>query len=351
MLNGGHHRSASAPTLIKKGPQADPVFALPKRSSCLTLGSPRRQSKGLELRHESKILEDLPLHIPTSHSLHLSSCNSRTSSSSQCHSKKALECRIVQEKRGMFRPVSVEDYKFSRCLGKGAGGKVKLGKNNDGEKVAVKVSRIHESNPSTANKSSESSFDKVLNEAECLHEYRGHNNIVDFVDFMSTDRKYYIVTEYVDGGDLWDFVTSVDRLPEATAKNLFKQLITAVQHMHSRGIGHRDIKPENILVSRDGETAKLCDFGFATKFKEGDELLPGTMGTVRCLAPEMIKRKGWEKPVHDPFQADMWGCGIVLHYAERDVSIRDVQRPQHADQHGAWRPCQPPPCLRLARST
>lgn len=214
----------------------------------------------------------------------------------------------------MFRPVSVEDYKFSRCLGKGAGGKVKLGKNNDGEKVAVKVSRIHESNPSTANKSSESSFDKVLNEAECLHECRGHNNIVDFVDFMSTDRKYYIVTEYVDGGDLWDFVTSVDRLPEATAKNLFKQLITAVQHMHSRGIGHRDIKPENILVSRDGETAKLCDFGFATKFKEGDELLPGTMGTVRCLAPEMIKRKGWEKPVHDPFQADMWGCGIVLHY-------------------------------------
>lgn len=294
-----HQRSASAPVLVKKT-----QF---RRSSCITLATTTTGATTASKISTKNWFESIELPA----TLRLNTTCSTATTTTTCTNPSFVECRAVSEKRNAFRPAAVDKYKFSKVLGKGANGKVKLARDQNGSKAAIKVSRIPESNPSRDIKGP--TFEKMLNEAQCLEACRGHRNVVQFKELMSTDRKYYLVTEYVKGGDLWDFVTDSEELSEETVKLVFRQFMRGVRHMHSVGIGHRDIKPENILVSSDG-VVKLCDFGFAVKFNEGDELLPGTMGTVRCLAPEMIKRRGWEKPVHDPLKADIWGCGAVLHY-------------------------------------
>eukprot|EP01027_Heterolobosea_sp_BB2_P016527 GEZU01023524.1.p1 GENE.GEZU01023524.1~~GEZU01023524.1.p1 ORF type:complete len:275 (+),score=41.36 GEZU01023524.1:53-877(+) len=97
---------------------------------------------------------------------------------------------------------------------------------------------------------------------------------------------------------------------ENDAKNIIRQILTAVQYLHSLDIVHRDLKPENILFSgnrSDPETAiKLSDFGFATPLPSGEKLRE-MCGTPSFQAPEMLKLVGYGKEV------DMWSLGIIAY--------------------------------------
>ena len=69
--------------------------------------------------------------------------------------------------------------------------------------------------------------------------------------------------EYVERNLLQVLESRPGGLHPAKVRLFTWQLVKAVAACHARGVAHRDVKPENILVSRDGETLKLCDFGFA----------------------------------------------------------------------------------------
>jgi len=123
--------------------------------------------------------------------------------------------------------------------------------------------------------------------------------------------------ELAEGGDLFDKIESDEGVGEDIAHFYFTQLISAVGHMHSKGVGHRDIKPENILLSATGDL-KVADFGMATLFcHEGNKKLNTTMcGSPPYIAPEVLtcsgntakkQGRGYYGDV-----VDIWSCGVVL---------------------------------------
>ncbi|KAG0472341.1 hypothetical protein HPP92_016887 [Vanilla planifolia] len=135
-----------------------------------------------------------------------------------------------------------------------------------------------------------------------------HPNIVELDEVMATKSKIYFAMELVRGGELFSKIARVGRLREGTARHYFRQLISAVDFCHSRGVYHRDLKPENLLLD-DAGNLKVADFGlsaFADHLRP-DGLLHTTCGTPAYVAPEVICKKGY-----DGAKADLWSCGVIL---------------------------------------
>jgi len=92
----------------------------------------------------------------------------------------------------------------------------------------------------------------------------------------------YSVSEICPNGDLWEYIEYSGRFQEKFCRFMFKQIISALEFMHSKGIFHRDIKPANMLLNEEFEI-KINDFGFST-VKEGK--LDTILGTPEYEAPE-----------------------------------------------------------------
>src|SRR5262249_54109374 len=89
-----------------------------------------------------------------------------------------------------------------------------------------------------------------------------HPNIVNGIDVGSSKGIYYFAMEYVEGSSLKGIIDRDERIDEARAIEITREICLALDHAHSHGILRRDIKPENILIQKDG-SAKLCDLGLA----------------------------------------------------------------------------------------
>lgn len=102
-----------------------------------------------------------------------------------------------------------------------------------------------------------------------------------------TESDFYIVSELCQNGELFDYVYKANGLSENICRQLFKQILDAVDAIHSEGIAHRDIKMENVLLTEDLR-AQLCDFGFGNHmaFLE-DQVLMTKSVTPDFLAPEL----------------------------------------------------------------
>jgi serine/threonine protein kinase len=110
--------------------------------------------------------------------------------------------------------------------------------------------------------------------------------------------------EYICAGDLLNFIKKRTKLSEQTAKFIFKQIILAIQFIHSKKIIHRDIKLDNILIDLDNKI-KLCDFG-VSKFLNSTKLFD-QCGTPAYIAPEILRNEGYD------FSVDVWSAGVVLY--------------------------------------
>ncbi|XP_030852362.1 microtubule-associated serine/threonine-protein kinase 2 isoform X2 [Strongylocentrotus purpuratus] len=141
--------------------------------------------------------------------------------------------------------------------------------------------------------------------------------------YCSFETKKYLcmVMEYVEGGDVATLIKHIGPLPLETARLYFAEAVLAIEYLHSYGIVHRDIKPDNMLITSTGHI-KLTDFGLSkigimsltTNLYEGnidrdtkqfqDQQV---CGTPQYIAPEVILRQGYGKPV------DWWSMGVVLY--------------------------------------
>lgn len=74
-----------------------------------------------------------------------------------------------------------------------------------------------------------------------------------------------MITEYCEGGELFDYIAAKGRLFEAEAAHFFRQILQAISYLHQNNLCHRDLKPENLLLTSKtpGATLKLIDFGLA----------------------------------------------------------------------------------------
>lgn len=137
-----------------------------------------------------------------------------------------------------------------------------------------------------------------------------HPNIIKIFEYYEDDFYFYIVTEYISGGDLYETISKWKDYTESRAATIFYQILCAVNYLHSTlKIIHRDIKAENILVVKNQNLSKinvkLIDFG-AGNFIQSDKKLSHRIGTPYYIAPEVLNKNYNEK-------ADLWSCGVLLY--------------------------------------
>mmetsp|Transcript_9354 Transcript_9354/g.20426 ORF Transcript_9354/g.20426 Transcript_9354/m.20426 type:complete len:357 (-) Transcript_9354:319-1389(-) len=137
-----------------------------------------------------------------------------------------------------------------------------------------------------------------------------HPNIIRFFGMFEDDKTFYIVTELVRGGEMFDRIIERECYKEKDASAVIKSVALALKYCNDRGIVHRDLKPENILlVDEDNDTlVKLADFGFAREFSvENSNHLTTACGTPGYVAPEVISSSVYGKHV------DMWSLGVIMY--------------------------------------
>ena len=148
----------------------------------------------------------------------------------------------------------------------------------------------------------------MLQELDVLQKV--HNaNIIRINKLLHDKTNYYIVSEVMEGGELFDRVIKAEQFSEAITANVMKQVLLAVNYMHCHKppMAHRDLKPENILLSSSDETdfdVKVADFGFS-EFADPKEKMNLLCGTPIYMAPEIIKKEKYDEKV------DIWSIGII----------------------------------------
>lgn len=154
---------------------------------------------------------------------------------------------------------------------------------------------------------------KFLKEIEILCK-TDHPNIIKIYEYFIDDINYYLIMEYISGGELYNSISKMISFSEKKAAYIMNQILSAVTYLHSNNIIHRDLKPENILVDEpkirknqkeDEINIKIIDFG-TCNFIEKNKNLTLKVGSPYYIAPEVLKKSYNEK-------CDIWSCGIILY--------------------------------------
>ncbi|KAG7386188.1 hypothetical protein PHYPSEUDO_000509 [Phytophthora pseudosyringae] len=152
-----------------------------------------------------------------------------------------------------------------------------------------------------------------------------HPNIMILHDFFVEEKFYYLVTEFMEGGELFDRIVEKSYYNEREARDLVKLLLEAIKYCHDANIVHRDLKPENLLLTskNDDASIKLADFGFAKRIEFDSEGLVTACGTPGYVAPEILEGKPYGKTV------DIWSIGVITYI------LLCGYPPFHDDNHNA----------------
>jgi serine/threonine-protein kinase len=192
-------------------------------------------------------------------------------------------------------------YSILKLLGSGAYGKVFLARQNALSRlVAVKFF-----SPRRIDCLQEDAA-RFLRETQLLGRL-SHPRIVPVFDANLLGRSRFLVTEYLDGGDLSRHLTPGRPLAPPEAVRLGLAVAEGLEYLHSEAVVHRDLKPENILLGLDG-AVKLTDFGLARSLESGQAVTTqgAMLGTPAYLAPETI-RTGTATAA-----SDVYAFGILL---------------------------------------
>lgn len=160
---------------------------------------------------------------------------------------------------------------------------------------------------------------KLKNEAEILRKM-DHPNIIKLYEIFEDKKYYYIITEFLTGGELFEKITDEDFYGDFTEKdaaNIMQQVFRGINYCHSKNIVHRDLKPENLLLessvtseSLGGKKAmkiKIIDFGTSQVFnKESSKKMEERYGTPYYIAPDVLNKSYTEK-------CDIWSLGVILY--------------------------------------
>ena len=166
------------------------------------------------------------------------------------------------------------------------------------EKVAIKIlekEKIIE----------KANINRIRKEIDILKQLR-HNNIVQLYNVIDTLTHIYLIMEYVNGIELFDYIVKNKRVNEYESCHFYQQIISGIEYLGKINIVHRDIKPENLLVDKN-KKIKIVDFGLSNIYKN-NELLTTACGSPFYAAPEMIKGEKYNGT-----KVDIWSSGIVLY--------------------------------------
>ncbi|KAG8214995.1 Pkinase-domain-containing protein [Butyriboletus roseoflavus] len=219
--------------------------------------------------------------------------------------------RLPRKHRSEDDPKMIGLWKVGRTIGKGSSGRVRIARHTKtGQYAAVKiVSKQHLLNSTTITRPTDTPEHMLLSiEREIvIMKLIEHPNVMRLYDVWETSSELYLILEYVEGGELFDYLCTRGRLAPPEALACFQQIIAAVDYCHRFGVAHRDLKPENLLMDRQGNI-KVADFGMAawqTGAREG--LLQTACGSPHYAAPEVVMGRAY-----DGRASDIWSCGVIL---------------------------------------
>jgi len=165
-----------------------------------------------------------------------------------------------------------------------------------GEDVAVKVIRAEHLNKNVWNEFTQEVY--ILREVQ-------HKNVVRFIGACTKPPQFCIITEYMSGGSLYDFVHKQHNV--LNLRTLLKFAVDVCRgmcYLHERGIIHRDLKTANLLMDKD-HVVKVADFGVA-RFQDQGGVMTAETGTYRWMAPEVINHQPYDN------KADVFSFAIVI---------------------------------------
>ena len=176
-----------------------------------------------------------------------------------------------------------------------------------------------------------SSAEKIPFEASLLISLQ-HPGLVTVLDVYQNRNFVQMVMEKHGEMDLFEFIDRNPLMDEPLASIIFKQIVEAVDYLHSREILHRDIKDENIIIDHKFR-CKLIDFGSATFFKPG-QLFNTFYGTVEYCSPEVLQGCAYEGPA-----LEMWSLGVLLYiilfgenpFYNAEDTMKAELHPPHSD--------------------
>merc|ERR1719373_1540308 len=150
-------------------------------------------------------------------------------------------------------------------------------------------------------------------EREILQKLK-HPNIINLIETFDTSKKFYIVTELSNGGELFDRIVDPKfNMTEKIVAMYMKQVLEALHHLHSRNIVHRDLKPENFIFKSSAVDAPiiLIDFGTALVVEDDTEYTD-LVGTPFYLAPESASNRPSRTGAMLK-SSDIWSAGIITY--------------------------------------
>jgi len=203
-----------------------------------------------------------------------------------------MEGSEVLEGIDVFR----EKYETLEKIGEGGFGKVfSVNRKETKDKFAAKFMKTR------------SNKDKIKPRQEIALLKTLHNNfIINYVDAFEGPTEIILVTEYLDGGELFDRIVDEEfEFLESDCCFFVRQICKGLEYLHRNHIVHLDIKPENIVLKeKKGRNIKIIDFGTAIKLVPGKKV-QNMVGTPEFMAPEVVNFEDIEE------ETDQWSLGVL----------------------------------------
>jgi serine/threonine protein kinase len=205
-----------------------------------------------------------------------------------------------RDKSFISKEISKKDFKIIKTVGRGSFGKVLLVKYHMDERLyAMKILRkdiIRQTNQVFHTKTEREILARV-----------DHEFIVKLKFAFQTNEKLYLVTDFMQGGELFYHLHKEGRFSESKAQFYASEIVLAIDYLHKNQIIYRDLKPENILLDSYGHI-KITDFGLSKFIFSYDNYKAYTIcGTPEYLAPEILTGNGYDKNV------DWWSLGCLIY--------------------------------------